>query len=92
MNHSSLALPSRSTPSSAARRKTFFLVLALLCTVLFGAAQAAKTGIVPLAGEDFGNGNGVDVNSSPTTLDAQTRYFYRIDEKLPVPCTDPSMR
>jgi hypothetical protein len=55
------------------------LWLVLFGTLALGTAQAAKVGIVNLAGEDFGHANGVDANSSPTTLDAQSRYYYRIE-------------
>ncbi len=60
---------------------TVFQLLAALffALALPGTARGAKVAIVDLAGTDFGHNNGVDVNSSPTTLDAQTRYYYRIE-------------
>ena len=51
----------------------------LLTLALPVAVHAAKVATVPLAGQDFGHQNGVDVNSAPTTIEAQTRYYYRIE-------------
>lgn len=39
----------------------------------------AKVAIVNLSGQEFSNTATINVNSSPTTLEAQTRYYYRTE-------------
>ncbi len=73
------------TAMNSRRCRLLSALLLPICSALFlalslsGTAHAAKVAVVNLAGTDFGHNNGVDVNSSPTTLDAQTRYYYRIE-------------
>ncbi len=42
-------------------------------------AGAAKVAIVDLSGQQFGNATPINRSSTPTTLDAQTRYYYRTE-------------
>lgn len=75
-------MTSQNNPSSSSTLLHLFrrTAVALLLTLgLPAAVHAAKVATVDLAGATFAHGVGVSRTSSPTTLEAQARYYYRIE-------------
>ena len=50
----------------------------LLLVTLAGVAQGALNALVDLNGANFSHGVSVTRTSAPTTLNAHTRYYYRV--------------